>query len=53
MEFLITTIVAVILLVGVVSSCPMVCNCVEGVVSCNNKTLTSIPADFPSNTLVL
>jgi hypothetical protein len=53
MEFLITTIVAVILLVGVVSSCPKACDCVEGVVSCNNKTLTSIPADFPSNTLVL
>jgi len=41
MEFLITAIVAVILLVGVVSSCPSVCSCTvysNGVqVNCSSK----------------
>ena len=50
MQFLITEIVGVYLLVGVVSSCPSVCNCyneTEGfVVSC----IDSIPTDIPNNT---
>ena len=54
MEFLITTIVAVILLVGVVSPCPSVCSCSvtsDGVnVVCSNRGLDSIPIDFTSDT---
>ena len=57
MDFLITAIVAVILLVGVVSSCPSVCRCTDasvGVdVNCNNKGLDSIPTDLPNNTSIL
>jgi hypothetical protein len=57
MEFLITAIVAVILLVGVVSSCPSGCSCTDasvGVdVDCNNKGLDSIPTDLPNNTYIL
>ena len=57
MEFLITAIVAVILLVGVVSSCPSVCRCTDnsdGVdVNCVNKGLDSIPTDLPNNTSIL
>jgi hypothetical protein len=55
MEFLITTIVAVILLVGVVSSCPTNCTCSTEYggaihVGCVNKELDSIPRDFPDAT---
>jgi len=46
MEFLITTIVAVILLVGVVSACPSLCVCSGSVVDCKNKRLDSIPKNF-------
>ena len=57
MEFLITTIVAVILLVGVESSCPDGCRChaiSEGVaVYCNSSGLDSIPKKFPSDTYAL
>ena len=61
MEFLITTIVAVILLVGVVSSCPEGCRCSnvpaafgDGVaVYCDKRGLGSIPTGFPSNTYAL
>ena len=54
MQFLITAIFAVILLVGVASSCPSVCSCSNragGVdVDCNNRGLDSIPTDLPNNT---
>ena len=54
MQFLITAIVAVILLVGVASSCPSVCSCSNhsvGVnVDCSNRGLYSIPTDLPNNT---
>jgi hypothetical protein len=54
MQCLITTIVAVILLVGVASSCPSVCDCTNtsnGVsVDCNSRGLDSIPTDLPNNT---
>jgi hypothetical protein len=57
MEFIITTIVAVILLVGVVSSCPTNCTCTEYGsaihVGCSNKELDSIPKDFPDATSLL
>jgi hypothetical protein len=53
MEFLITTIVAVILLVGVVSECPSLCGCLEGNVNCKSKGLDSIPTDLPLNSLLL
>ena len=57
MEFLITVIIAVVLLVGVVSSCPRVCNCTDeynGVnVYCESRGLESIPTDLPNNTLIL
>jgi hypothetical protein len=61
MEFLITTIVAVILLVGVVSSCPSVCSCsvvpeeigVGVLVHCDKRGLDSIPKEFPSDTYAL
>ena len=61
MEFLITTIVAVILLVGVVSSCPSVCSCsavtwelgVGVFVDCDKRGLDSIPKEFPSDTYAL
>jgi len=54
MQFLITAIAAVILLVGVTSSCPSVCSCTDtsdGVtVDCYNKGLGSIPTDLPNKT---
>ena len=61
MDFLITTIVAVILLVGVVSSCPHHCSCsavpsdigVRFVVHCDSKGLHHIPIGFPSDTYAL
>ena len=57
MEFLITTTVAVILLVGVASSCPSVCSCTgyrNGLrVDCSDKGLDNIPTDLPSNTYSL
>ena len=57
MQLLITAIVVVILLVGVVSSCPSVCSCTDtsdGVnVDCSNKGLESIPTDLPNNTYKL
>ena len=57
MEFLITTIDAVILLVGAVSSCPSVCNCVDHrnqlEVNCAGSGLDSIPTDLPNNTYFL
>ena len=57
MQFIITAIVAVILLVGVTSSCPSVCRCSNhsaGVyVGCSNIGLDSIPPDLPNNTYKL
>jgi hypothetical protein len=57
MQFLITEIVGVYLLVGVVSSCPSVCNCYNDterfIVSCISKDLDSIPTDIPKNTYKL
>jgi len=55
MDFLITTIVAVILLVGVVSSCPSNCTCSGSPVSvnCYDKGLRSIPTDLPNDTSML
>ena len=53
MEFLITTIGAVILLVGVVSACPSLCVCSGDVFSCKNKTLDSIPKNFSLSIVVL
>jgi hypothetical protein len=54
MQILITAIVAIILLVGVVSSCPSVCSCTSnsnGVnVDCFSSGLDSIPTDLPNNT---
>ena len=57
MQFLITAIVVVILLVGVVSSCPSVCSCTDtsdGVrVYCSDRGLDSIPTYLPDNTYEL
>jgi hypothetical protein len=55
MQFLITAIVVVILLVGVVSSCPSVCSCTDNsvTVDCSNRGLDSIPTDLPDNTYIL
>ena len=57
MQFLITEIVVVVLLVGVVSSCPSVCSCWDLsnglIVECLNKSLGSIPTDLPDNTEIL
>ena len=54
MQCLITAIIAVILLVGVASSCPSVCGCFNtsnGVnVNCSSRGLVSIPTDLPTNT---
>ena len=56
MEFLIT-IVAVILLVGAVSSCPSVCSCTDNAnglrVDCSGIGLDSIPTDLPNHTYYL
>jgi hypothetical protein len=57
MQFLITAIVAVILFVGVVSSCPSVCSCTDNsdgvIVDCSSRGLDSIPTDLPNNTYIL
>ena len=57
MKLIITAIVAVILLVGVVSSCPSVCSCTDtsdGVrVNCYSRGLDSIPTDLHNNTYSL
>jgi len=57
MEFLITTIVAVIFLVCVVSSCPSVCSCTDDAngpyVDCSGRGLDNIPTDLPNNTYYL
>ena len=55
MEFLITTTVVVILLVGVVSSCPSVCTEYRNGlrVDCSGKGLDNIPTDLPNNTYSL
>jgi hypothetical protein len=57
MQCLITVIVAVILLVGMASSCPSVCGCTNtsnGVnVDCSSRGLERIPADLPDNTDIL
>ena len=57
MQFLITAIVVVSLLVGVVSSCPRICICTDtynGVnVDCSKSGLDSIPTDLPDNTKAL
>jgi len=54
MEFLITAIVAVNLLVGMVSSCPSVCSCTDSsdgvTVNCLAEGLDGIPTDLPNNT---
>jgi len=54
MQFLITAIVVVILLVGVVSSCPSVCSCTHKLdeldVDCSSRGLDNIPTDLPDNT---
>ena len=54
MQFLVTAMVAVILLIGVASSCPSVCSCSNhsvGVdVDCNSRGLYSIPPDILNNT---
>ena len=57
MQCLITVIVAVILLVGVASSCPSVCNCTSNSnrvnVDCSSRGLDKIPIELPSNTYIL
>ena len=57
MQFLITAIVAVNLLVGVAALCPSVCSCItssNGVhVDCSSRGLSSIPRHLPTNTVVL
>ena len=57
MQFLITAIVVVILLVGVVSSCPNGCGCWDLsnglIIECLNRRLDSIPRDLPDNTEIL
>ena len=57
MQFLITATFAVILLVGVASSCPSVCSCTDtsdGVtVDCSGRGLDGIPTDLPNNTYAL
>ena len=57
MQFLITAIVAVILFVGVVSSCPSVCSCTDNsngvIVECFSRGLDSIPTELPNNTYEL
>ena len=57
MQFLIIVIVAVILLVGVVSSCTAVCGCTDTSdgdhVNCSSRGLDSIPTDLPNNTYEL
>ena len=52
MQFLITEIVGVYLLVGVVSSCPSGCTC-NNVTEGLNVSCDSIPTDIPNNTYEL
>jgi hypothetical protein len=57
MQFLITATFAVILLVGVASSCPSVCSCTDtsdgATVECSSRGLNGIPTDLPNNTYAL
>ena len=57
MQCLITAIVAAILLVGVASSCPSVCDCTNTsngvIVHCFSRRLDRIPTHFPKNTYQL
>ena len=57
MQFLITAIVGVILLVGVAASCPSVCSCTSDSnrvhVNCSSRGLHSIPGNLSTNTYVL
>ena len=57
MQFFITALFAVIVLVGVASSCPSVCSCDDtsnGVaVNCSGRGLDGIPIDLPTNTYEL
>jgi hypothetical protein len=57
MQCLITAIFAVILLVGMASSCPSACNCTINSnrvkVDCSSRELDSIPTELPSNTYIL
>ena len=57
MQFLITTTFVVFSLVGVASSCPSVCGCIDfpqgTTVNCSNRGLVSIPGDIPISTYVL
>ena len=54
MQFILIAIVAVILPVGVASSCPSVCNCHDHLylvkVNCSSRGLDSIPTDLPTDT---
>ena len=57
MQFLITATFAVMLLVGVASSCPSVCNCTDTsdgfTVDCFSRGMDGIPTDLPNNTYAL
>ena len=57
MQFIISATFAVISLVCVASPCPSVCNCNDTqqgfTVDCSNQSLSSIPTDIPTNTIVL
>jgi hypothetical protein len=57
MQFIISATFAVISLVGVASPCPSVCKCTDTpqgfTVECSNKSLSRIPTDIPTNTIVL
>lgn len=57
MQFNILATFAVISLVGVASPCPSVCKCTDTpqgfTVECRNQSLSSIPTDIPTNTIVL
>ena len=57
MQFLITAIVAVVLLVGMSSSCLSGCSCISYLnglhVTCSSRGLHSIPGNLPTNTFVL
>ena len=57
MQFLITAIVVVVLRVGVVSSCPILCSCTDtsdrANFYCYGRGLDSIPTDLPDNTYEL
>ena len=57
MKLLIAATFAVISLVGVASPCPRVCNCTDTeqgvIVDCSNQGLSSIPANIPTNAVIL